>query len=1047
MTARVLAVLGPTNTGKTHFALERMMAHGTGIMGFPLRLLARENYDRVVKAKGARAVALITGEEKILPPNPRYFLCTVEAMPLERRTEFLAVDEIQLCADPERGHVFTDRLLRARGTAETLFLGAETIRGLLTSLVPEARVMTRPRFSSLTYAGPKRLSRLPPRTAVVAFTAGDVHTLADRLRQHRGGTAVVLGALSPRTRNAQVAMYQGGEVDYLVATDAIGMGLNMDVSHVCFASIRKFDGWRQRLLTESEVAQIAGRAGRHMNDGTFGTTSDVGPLESDLVSRVESHDFPRLRTLYWRNPDLSFDTVAALQRSLRAPPPAAGLTRAPEADDQAALTMLSRDADVQARARGRRAVRLLWDVCGIPDFSRVMTEAHARLLRRVFLELSQPPGRLPQDWIAGRISALDRTDGDIEHLMGRIAGIRTWTYVAHRGDWVADAAYWQERSRAVEDRLSDALHERLTQRFVDHRASALVRRVSRGGALMAHVDAAGVVTVEGHPVGHLRGFRFVADEDNEEGPLALRGVMTAAQQALKGEVNARQRAVQGAPDSAFSLQDDGTLHWQEAPVGRLMAGPEVLRPGVEVLPSELLDREGEERVRERLEDYMAALVQTELAPLMTLLRAPLEGPERGIAFQLGEGLGCVRRRAVDEQIRALEEPRRKALGRHGIRFGVETVYLPVLLKPAAMRLRALLWAAQQGVFPPPDLPPVGRVSEHVREELPQGFYEAVGFRVTGPLALRVDMLERIAFEARRLAREANGPFALTPTLLSLAGATVAQMTGILESLGYRSQPAPEPAPDAETATTAETPSPDTPAPETSSPDTPAPETPSPETPSPETPAPEISDDSGTPPQDPTGGETPAAEEAVATATDATATTDTSAEEPAPDETAAGADTTSDSAPTTAPAEPRLKEPSPLFLPPARRRRRPPQGGRNDGPRGEGGKGGGRGDRRGEGGKSPAESPAPTAATPQGAPPAEAPAAAETPARPSQGPAPDTADETRDKPRRGGGKGRREARPNKGGGGGRRRDENAVNPDSPFANLRALMEEKEKSRNS
>ncbi|MCH7487528.1 MAG: hypothetical protein IIC04_11130, partial [Proteobacteria bacterium] len=581
--ARIVAVLGPTNTGKTHLAMDRMLGHRSGMIGFPLRLLARENYDRAVDLKGRSQVALITGEEKIVSPGARYFLCTVESMPVDRQVAFLGVDEIQMCADPDRGHVFTDRLLNARGQDETMFMGAETIRPLIRRLVPEAEFLSRPRFSTLTYSGPRKVTRLAPRSAVVAFSAADVYSLAELVRRHRGGAAVVLGSLSPRTRNAQVAMYQAGEVDYLVATDAIGMGLNMDVDHVAFAGTRKFDGRHLRDLTPPELAQIAGRAGRHMNDGTFGTTNNIGPLDADTVARIENHHFEPLKFLCWRNPDLDFSSLAALQKSLTEPPRTPGLIKAREAADEQALRHLARDPEIAARAATPASLRLLWDVCRIPDFGKVMSEAHCRLLGAIYEHLSGPGGRLPKDWMAAQVTRLDRADGGIETLSARIAAIRTWTYVSHHPDWLDDAPGWQERTRAIEDKLSDALHRGLTQRFVDKRAAILVKRIKERDRLLAAVDGSGEVTVEGHCVGRLEGFRFVPDEDGGglggdfEGA-AAKAVSGAAERALRDEIASRLKILEADADDKFELTPDESgwprrIAWRGAAVARLAAGP------------------------------------------------------------------------------------------------------------------------------------------------------------------------------------------------------------------------------------------------------------------------------------------------------------------------------------------------------------------------------------------------------------------------------------------------------------------------------------------
>ncbi|MCX7384946.1 MAG: helicase-related protein, partial [Alphaproteobacteria bacterium] len=544
---RVKAVLGPTNTGKTHLAIERMLAHSSGIIGFPLRLLARENYDRMVAKKGARYVALITGEEKIVPPEARWFACTVEAMPLDRHAEFLAVDEIQLCADPDRGHIFTDRLLHARGMVETMFLGAETIRPLLRRLVPEAIVETRPRLSQITHAGVAKLTRLPPRSAVVAFSAAEVYAIAELIRRRRGGCAVVMGRLSPRTRNAQVALYQAGEVDFLVATDAIGMGLNMDVDHVGFARLTKFDGHRPRHLLASEVAQIAGRAGRGMRDGTFGSTGDCPPLDEDIVRAVEEHQFEPLEQLCWRNSVLDFTSPDLLLASLNAPPPRHGLVRGNEATDVETLGVLMQDPDIRALARSRRRVGLLWDACQIPDFRKLADDTHTKLCARVFTHLARE-GRLPVDWLAAQINALGRADGDIDTLMQRLAGVRVWTYIAARGDWLEDAAHWQARAREVEDLISDALHERLIARFVDRRAAHLMRRLdaAEGQELLSAVTRRGEVVVEGHPVGHIEGFTFLPDPLTEGDARKL--VLRAARRALGEEMPRRVARLEAAED-------------------------------------------------------------------------------------------------------------------------------------------------------------------------------------------------------------------------------------------------------------------------------------------------------------------------------------------------------------------------------------------------------------------------------------------------------------------------------------------------------------------
>jgi ATP-dependent RNA helicase SUPV3L1/SUV3 len=776
---RIVAVLGPTNTGKTHFAIERMLGHRSGMIGFPLRLLARENYDKVVKIKGARAVALVTGEEKIVPPGASYFLCTVESMPVDRKVEFLAVDEIQLAADPERGHAFTDRLLNARGEFETMFIGAETVKRLIRHLVPGIEFMSRPRLSQLSFSGAKRITRLPRRSAVIGFSAAEVYSLAELMRRRRGGTAVVLGALSPRTRNAQVAMYQAGEVDYLVATDAIGMGLNMDIDHVAFSGVVKFDGRHHRRLGAAELAQIAGRAGRHMNDGTFGTTGELEGLEGELVEAIENHRFQPVKALYWRNHDLDYGSLGALLKSLDAPPPSWDLMRAREAEDQRALATLAHQEDVARLATAPDMVRLLWEVCQIPDFRKILTETHARLLARIFGHLAGPTGRIAPDWVARQVDRIDRTDGDIDTLIGRIAAIRTWTYVSHRGDWLDDAFHWQERARAIEDRLSDALHERLTQRFVDRRSTKLTRRLDDGDDLMAAVTRAGDVLVEGEFVGRIEGFRFVPDATT--GDDDARALLTAASRALRDDMAARVQRFVDEPDTAFALAGDGTLQWRGVAVGRLGAGRHALSPVVDIPRNDQLDPAQREQVRRRLGSWVMAELTRRLGPLMTAQDALLAGPARGLVYQLGEALGALPRRQVAPLIAALKPADRRALSALGVRLGEHSVYFPALQRPAAMRLRALLWCIHN-LQPPATFTPTQGVVAAPTEAL-RGLAAACGYRPMRGLAIRVDRLEKLATEARRLVRV--GPFAVTPALASLVDGDATDIETLLGAIGYR----------------------------------------------------------------------------------------------------------------------------------------------------------------------------------------------------------------------------------------------------------------------
>ncbi len=776
----ITAVLGPTNTGKTYLAMDRMLGHASGMIGFPLRLLARENYDRVVHARGKGSVALITGEERIVPANPRYFVCTVESMPLDRQVAFLAVDEIQLAADPERGHIFTQRLLEARGTVETMFLGAETIKPLLRRLVPGIQFVARPRFSKLTYSGAKKLTRLPRRSAVVAFSVSEVYGIAELIRRHRGGAAVVMGALSPRTRNAQVDLYQGGDVDYLVATDAIGMGLNMDVDHVAFASLKKFDGRAPRPLAATEVAQIAGRAGRHMNDGTFGVSADAPAFDPDIIARVETHEFPKLKSLYWRNTELRFSSLDALISSLKLAPPTRGLMRAPPAEDQLVLEVMAKDEAVRSKAKGPQSLKLLWDVAQVPDFRKARPDIHAQLLTQLFDHLIKTDA-IPEDWFAKQVKRVSRTDGDMHVLMDRIAAIRIWTYISHRSAWLKNAMEWQNKTREVEDRLSDALHDRLTSQFVDSRTAHLVKRLKTNDVMAADIDEDGGVAVDGHKLGQLDGLRFKAERG--ETRTADRAVRNAALASLRPIISERIDAIDAATDDAFSLNDSAQILWEDVPIGSLMPGTEPLQPKLLAVTDDLMEAASRERIEARLRLWVSGHIETVLGPLAKALKADVPGPVRAIVFQLSEGLGAILRIAVDEQLSSLSDEHRKLLAQLGIRFGVEYVFFPALLKAAPLRLRALLWIASHRDCEAPSLPEPGRVSIKLDSSISRDFYHACGYRPIRGAGYRIDMLERFAAEARKLSREKNKIF--PPEHLSLLGIDSKAGVEVLGAIGFK----------------------------------------------------------------------------------------------------------------------------------------------------------------------------------------------------------------------------------------------------------------------
>ena len=800
--AGVTAVLGPTNTGKTHLAIERMLAHSSGIIGLPLRLLAREVYNKCVERVGLEQVALVTGEEKIKPANPRFWVSTVEAMPRDLDVSFVAIDEIQLAADLERGHVFTDRILNRRGRDETLVLGAATMRGMVEKLLPGANILSRPRLSTLNFAGEKKLSRLPRRTAIVTFSADEVYAIAELIRRQRGGAAVVLGSLSPRTRNAQVALYQSGDVDYLVATDAIGMGLNLDVDHVAFAADRKFDGYQFRKLNPSELGQIAGRAGRAMRDGTFGTTGRCPPFESDLTQALESHTFDSVKVLQWRNSTLDYASLGALAASLSLTPTEQGLTRAPVAEDIQVLEHVSRDEDVRAMATTRAAIERLWEVCQVPDYRKVSPAAHAEMAVTLYGFLMRRGTILPE-WFAEQVAQADRTDGDIDTLANRIAHIRTWTFAANRPDWLADPEHWQGITRGVEDRLSDALHERLAERFVDRRTSVLMRRLRENTMLETEITKSGEVVVEGHPIGRLLGFQFAPDAASA-GPDA-KALRAASQKALAGEIDARAAKLGHAPDEQFVLASDGSLRWQGEAVAKLTAGDDVLRPRVRILSDEHLTGAARDSVQARLDLWLKAHLEKLLGPLFALASAEdITGMARGVAFQLTEALGVLERSRVAEDVKGLDQNARAALRKYGVRFGAYHLYLPQILKPAARALATQLWALKEatpdtkGLDEVPHLAASGRTSFPADKDVPKALYRTVGYRVCGERAVRVDILERLADLIRPALAWRPGPhgqkppgavegggFTVTVNMTSLTGSSGEDFASVLRSLGYR----------------------------------------------------------------------------------------------------------------------------------------------------------------------------------------------------------------------------------------------------------------------
>ncbi len=805
---KVKALLGPTNTGKTYYAMERMLSHSSGIIGFPLRLLARENYDKAVSEVGKSKVALVTGEEKIIPPNAKYFCCTVESMPLKRSFSFVAIDEIQLAADPERGHIFTDRILNTRGTKETVLLGAETIKPLLKKILPNCLIEIRPRLSILSYVGVKKLTRLKPRSAIVAFSIPEVYKIAELIRTKKGGAAIVMGALSPRTRNAQVDLYQNGQVDYLIATDAIGMGLNMDIDHVAFASDTKFDGKTPRYLNPSEIAQIAGRAGRHSRNGSFGVVEDHLKLDEETIEQIENHSFFPLKSIWWRNSELNFSSLKGLVNSLEAYPPFNFMRRKVGALDAICLNHLSEISSIKNKINNKEALILLWEICQIPDFSNSLSGVHFSLLEKTF-ELLLANGKLDNEWIKSQLNRLNKFDGEIDTLLNRISNIRTWTFITNRQQWIDESEYWQNEAKTIEDKLSDELHNRLTQRFVDKRIVILNKTLKEHSDLEALIRLDGKVIVEGEEVGLLKGFEFIPSlsEGEKAGP-----ILSAARKILPKEIERRVKELLMSDNAAFKFDDYGSILWQNNKIAKLTTGENLYSPKIIITNSEFLSDEqikqieirASEAVEKNIEDTLSEAINLK-KPILNVeqqnnktekqqnisiitnddekkLSESISGKALGIAYQVYEGLGSAQINNLSMSTVNLSEADKRNLARLGLRLGVETIYLPNLLKPAAIKLRALLWSVYNQDFPKDAFPPDGRVSIKTLLNVKKEFYRALGFVPLGNLALRADIAERLSALIRIEAR--NGQFRINETMLSIAGATKIQMEEIIYDLGY-----------------------------------------------------------------------------------------------------------------------------------------------------------------------------------------------------------------------------------------------------------------------
>ena len=777
---KITAVLGPTNTGKTHYAIERMLSYNNGIIGLPLRLLAREVYDRMVILKDRSSVALVTGEERIIPLKPKYWVCTTESMPTNISFEFVAIDEIQLCADLERGHVFTDRMLTMRGQFETLFLGSKSIWNIIVKLFPNIEIKGRERFSTLSCSGSRKISRMAPRSAIIGFSVDNVYGMAELVRRQKGGAAVVLGALSPRTRNKQVALYQNGDVDFLVATDAIGMGLNLDIDHVAFSSQHKFDGTKMRMLFSSEIAQIAGRAGRYMRSGTFGTTGESKPFDEKVVEEVENNKFDPIKRIMWRNSNLDMGTgkklIESLEMSIKNPI----LTRGPEALDLAALKLITSTDDYCLNINDPNLVKLLWQVCKIPDFRSISLNDHIEILSTVFHYL-KGGSMIPDDWLHSQLDKIDRYDGEIDTISKRLAFVRTWTYVTQRDEWVNDPSYWQAESRRIEDGLSDALHDALTKRFVDRRTSVLIRRLKQKEKLVAEVNQDGEVTIDGQFIGKLHGFRFIQDKGNSAAE--DKTIRTASIAALEAEFHLRSSRFYNAPDTEIDFTDQGGLMWGEHAVGKLLVGENTLSPRVIAFVDDEAGNDVRDKVERRLNHFVERKIGSLFEPLYLMKKDEnIVGLSKGLAFRLIESMGIIPRQEIIDELKDMDQDSRALLRKHGVRFGQFNIFLPLLLKPAVTRMRLVLWALKKGFTEFPSAPVAGLVTINANNNEADGYFVKAGYHYAGEWALRIDMLERLADLIRK--ENTHLGFEANSDMLSITGMTNEQFSNLMSGLGY-----------------------------------------------------------------------------------------------------------------------------------------------------------------------------------------------------------------------------------------------------------------------
>ena len=782
---KITAVLGPTNTGKTYLAIETMLSFESGMIGFPLRLLAREIYDKIIKKIDLTKVALITGEEKIIPSNAKYYLCTVESMPIDKNLEFVAIDEIQMCSDFERGHIFTDRLLNLRGEKLTMLLGSSTMKKIISNLNADIEFINKERLSKLTYVGHKKISRIDRKSAIIAFSTEEVYAIAELIRRQKGGAAIVMGSLSPKTRNAQVALYQSGDVDFLVATDAIGMGINMDLDHVFFSNLKKFDGKKLRRLNSSEIGQIAGRAGRYLNDGSFGITGDCSEINSEEVESLETHKFEEIRTIFWRNPNLNFNNANSLLISLDEKPNEEWLRRIHECEDEKVLKHFLKDLDKYKIKNNSKELVLLWECCQIPDFVKKTYGHHLEVVSKVFEFLTSSKGQITNRYMKEQLSYLDKLDGNVDSISNRIANVRTWSYVSNKVNWVENQDYWVERTKSLEDKLSDRLHEELTKSFIYKRASILARGLKQDALFNTKIIDNRKVVIDDQFIGELKGLKL--DLDLKVGALDtdIKSLKKAARQSISPELQNRIKKI--INNDLIELKEDFKIYWGEFPIAKLLPGKDYLKPEFNLIIDDMIDTSEQKKLQVFLEKWINKKVNLILKSLIDLKNyKDNKSNIRALAYQLYENNGVIKREDVIDYTKALDQKERKILRDIGVKFGRYHIYLHKLLKPEAVSLRLILWKNFHQKYFDFKPPTFGLNFLESKKSLNKNFMLICGFEKFDNFFVRIDILERLFIQIINSNAEEKNEIMLAPEMLNLLGCSEDNFVKLIKTMNYKS---------------------------------------------------------------------------------------------------------------------------------------------------------------------------------------------------------------------------------------------------------------------